>query len=194
MRTLIINGSSEPSGLDGWVARYGARLAEHLDAEQGGPLEAAELDDVEIIDLAGLGIKACTGCWSCWWATPGLCVLKDGMSVLYPKVIAADLVVWVVPLALGAQNALTKKAQERLIPLMHPYIEMVSGESHHRRRYESYPDMALVVQPGPDDCEEDLVIAKRLFERFALNFRSRLSYFATTARDPKEAADETLSA
>jgi multimeric flavodoxin WrbA len=116
------------------------------------------------------------------------------MAGLYPKVVAADLVVWAVPLVLGAQNALTKKAQDRMIPLLHPYIELVSGESHHRRRYARYPDLALVVEPGLEDGERDVATVRRLFERFALNCRSRLSFFATTSMDPKEAADETRSA
>jgi len=184
MRILVLNGRSSSTGsrLDSWIARYLAKIREE---ERG--------DEVEVIDLRSLDIRTCTGCWTCWWATPGRCAFRDGMAGLYPKVIAADLVVWAVPLVLGAQNALVKKTQDRLIPLLHPYIELVAGESHHRRRYAHYPDIALVVEPGPGDGEEDLVIVRGLFERFALNFRSRLSFFATTHDDTEEAADETRS-
>jgi multimeric flavodoxin WrbA len=186
MKTLILNGASEPdgSGLDRWVARYQERLAETE-------------DQVETIALKDLGLKTCTGCWSCWWATPGSCVLKDGMQALYPRILEAQRIVWAVPLVLGAQNALVKKTQDRMVPLIHPYIELVGGECHHRRRYRNYPVHALIVEAAEDegsDSPEDLALVHRLFERFAINFRSKLVYFSTTAKKPKEAADETLSA
>lgn len=178
MKTLILDGSPEDGGLDVWIKRYAARLTE-------------KHPGVETVALRELGIRTCTGCWSCWWATPGRCVHKDGMETLYPKIIASDLIVWATPLVLGAQCALTKKAQDRMIPLIHPYFELVQGESHHRRRYAHYPSFALVVDPAGTDGEADLALVRRLFERFALNFRSGLAWFATTAEVPEEAADET---
>ena len=183
MKTLILNGAPEPdgSGLDRWVARYQERLAE----TEG---------QVETVALRDLGLKTCTGCWSCWWATPGNCVLKDGMQDLYPRIMNAERIVWAVPLVLGAQNALVKRAQDRMVPLIHPYIELVGGECHHRRRYRNYPVHALIVEAAEDDSPEDLSLVRSLFERFTLNFRAKLVYFTTAGKDPKEAADETLSA
>lgn len=29
-------------------------------------------------------IKACLGCWTCWWKTPGRCVHKDALAESYP--------------------------------------------------------------------------------------------------------------
>jgi multimeric flavodoxin WrbA len=186
MKTLILNGALEPdgSGLDQWVVRYQERLAERDDR-------------VETIALKDLGLKTCTGCWSCWWATPGSCVLKDGMQALYPRILEAQRIVWAVPLVLGVQNALVKKAQDRMVPLVHPYIEVVDGECHHRKRYKNYPAHVLIVEGGEaggSESPEDLALVRSLFERFALNFRSKLVYFSTTAKKPEEAADETLSA
>lgn len=157
---------------------------------------ALESRGVEVarVALAGLGVKPCTGCWSCWLATPGRCVRKDGLESIYPKVLAADLVVWAFPLVLGAQNALTKTVQDRMIPLLHPYIELVAGECHHRGRYARYPLLAAVVAPGNGDGPEDILLVRTLFERFALNFRSRPVFFSTVRDTPEEAADASRSA
>jgi hypothetical protein len=126
--------------------------------------------------------RFCTGCWSCWWATPGLCAHKDDMAGLYPKMVEADLVVWASPLILGTVSALLKKAQDRFIPLAHPYIKVVEGECHHRHRYQKNADIGLIVGPTADDDEEDLRIAREFFRRFSLN--SRTAFRLSSPRQP----------
>src|ERR1035437_3288965 len=101
--------------------------------------------EVTRIDLRDLDIKFCTGCWSCWWATPGKCVFRDHMLQIYPEMVAAELIIWASPLILGHVSALTKTAQDRFIPLAHPYIEVVDGECHHRKRYEHNANVGLFV-------------------------------------------------
>lgn len=177
MRILLLNGESEPgkSRLGSWLKEFVADMT----------LNGVAVDTAE---LSAIRMKACMGCWTCWWATPGLCVIKDDMASLYPKIIDADAVVWAIPLVLGAQSALVKIAQDRMIPLVHPYMELVGGESHHRKRYERYPLTAAVVDPAAEDGAEDVAIVRSLFERFSLNMRSRLAAFATTDSVPAEAA------
>jgi multimeric flavodoxin WrbA len=181
MKVTLLNGNAggPGTGHDPWLNRFGATL------EKNGARLCR-------IDLRDLGVKACTGCWSCWWATPGLCVHKDGMERVYRASLEADLLVWVAPMVLGAQNALTKKTQDRMIPLIHPYIELVNGECHHRKRYDRYPNLGLIADPGTEDEKEDLDLIRTLFERFALNFRSGLRFFTTTKHNPEEAAHEAI--
>jgi len=183
MKILILNGDNGPGNSP--LAAY----LEHF--ETGLRAGGAEYSR---IDLAELEVSYCTGCWSCWWATPGRCVFKDGMEAIYPAFLQADLVVWASPLVLGTVPALVKKTQDRLIPLVHPYIELVDGECHHRRRYPGYPDFGLILAPEAMDGPEDLAGVRRLFERFALNLRSRLALFATIGGVPEEAAREALAA
>lgn len=184
MKTLILNGSPAPdgAGLDAWIDTYAEELR-------------AAGHEAETQDLRSLGVRTCTGCWSCWWACPGACVLKDGMEALYPRILSADLVVWAFPLMLGTANALTKVVQDRCIPLVHPYIEVENGECLHRRRYAHVPDFAVVLQPSQDDDQDDIDRTVRLFRRFARNFRCTLRFaHSTAAVTPKEAADETAAA
>jgi multimeric flavodoxin WrbA len=116
------------------------------------------------------------------------------MATLYPKMVKADLVVWASPLILGTISALTKKAQDRFIPLTHPYVELVDGECHHRHRYAHNADVGLIVEATADDTEADLAIVRRFFERFSRNTRTKLRLFATTATPIEEATHEALAA
>lgn len=183
MKILILNGDSHPGN---------SPLAAYLEGFETG-LKTRQAE-VTRFDLAALDIRFCTGCWSCWWATPGRCVFRDGMEAIYPAFLEAELVVWAAPLVLGTVPALVKKTQDRLIPLIHPYIQLVDGECHHRKRYGRYPDLGLILEPKPEDGRADLDVVRRLFERFALNMRCRLAFFSTTDGNPGEAVREALAA
>jgi multimeric flavodoxin WrbA len=178
---LILNGNPTPSSFDDYLARFAQAMV-----ERGHPAKR--------IDLRDLRLRYCVGCWTCWWKTPGLCAMKDDMTAIYPKMAAADLVVWASPLVLGTVSALTKQVQDRFIPLAHPYIELVDGECHHRHRYVHNADLGLIVAPSADDTEEDVTIARTFFERFSRNTRTRLRLFATCNTPVEEAAHEALAA
>jgi multimeric flavodoxin WrbA len=180
MYCLILNGNPAPSGFDAYLADFAAEL------QRSG-------HRVRQVDLRDLNVHTCTGCWSCWWKTPGLCAVKDDMPGLYPEMVKADLLVWASPLILGAVSALLKKAQDRFIPLAHPYIELVDGECHHRHRYRHNADLGLIVGPTADDTEEDLSITRRFFERFSRNTRTKLKLFATTTTTVAEAVHAALA-
>jgi hypothetical protein len=81
-----------------------------------------------------------------------------------------------------------------MIPLVHPYITLVDGESHHRARYAHYPRHALALVPGAGDGPEDLELTASLFSRFALNMKSGVDYWTSTATRPEEAADAAIGA
>jgi multimeric flavodoxin WrbA len=178
---LILNGNPAPSSFDDYLARFGQTMV-------------AEGHRAERIDLRDLRLRYCVGCWTCWWKTPGLCALKDDMAIIYPKMAAADLVVWASPLVLGTVSALTKQVQDRFIPLAHPYIELVDGECHHRHRYAHNADLGLIVAPSADDTEADVAIVRAFYERFSRNTRTRLRLFATHNTPAEEAAHEALAA
>ena len=181
MKILVMNGNAVPSGFDDYLARFTRAAIEHG-------------HEAERIDLRDLKLRTCIGCWTCWLKTPGLCAMKDDMVALYPKMVAADLLVWASPLVLGTISALAKTAQDRMVPLIHPYVELVDGELHHRHRYAHNADVGVIVAPGADDTEEDLAIVRAFFERFSRNTRTRLRLFATSNIPAEEAAREALAA
>jgi multimeric flavodoxin WrbA len=181
MYCLVLNGNPEPSAFDDYLESFTTALQ-----RQGHQSRR--------IDLRCLDVKYCNGCWSCWWATPGLCARNDDMVSLYPELVKADLVVWASPLILGAITSLLKKVQERFIPLAHPYVLIADGECHHHHRYAHNADIGLIVGPTADDTEEDLTIARALFQRFSLNTRTRLKVFATPATPIEEVIHDALAA
>lgn len=124
-------------------------------------------------------INYCTGCWSCWWKTPGICPQKDDMPEFYSNYMNSDLVLHFSPMKMGFISSLLKTINDRTIPLIHPFMTVVNGECHHKKRYEKYPKLGLIVDPLDSD-EEDLEITKELYQRMALNLKTELSVFTTT--------------
>ena len=82
--------------------------------------------------LVDLKIKYCQGCFGCWVKTPGMCVIKDDMERIYPSIIKSDLLLMVSPLKMGFINEVLKKTEDRMIPLLHPYFEIIKNESHQK--------------------------------------------------------------
>ncbi len=149
---------------------------------------------VELFHLQKMNLHYCTGCWSCWWKTPGRCSLKDDGEQIFRSVIHSDFLIFASPLIAGFISSSLKKITDRLIVLLHPYIQLVNGESHHRKRYASYPQFGLVIEKEPDTDQEDLTILNDIYDRFALNFHTRRKYLKIMGQDQiEEIIHETCS-
>jgi multimeric flavodoxin WrbA len=182
MRITLVNGEPDPqSAFDLYVRELAARMG-------------AQGHDVAEITLRDIDLHGCTGCFGCWLKTPGECVQHDAGADLCRAVINSDLLVFAAPMHMGYPSALLKRSVERLIPLLHPYIEIEGGEMHHRKRYERYPDVALIVSAGSDTNAEDLDLTRELWGRMARNFKSRLALFAVADRSSEEVANELVAA
>jgi len=132
--------------------------------------------EIEHIKLSELDLSACTGCWSCWWKTPGRCAVKDDAETVFKSVINADFVLFASPLSAGFTSSLLKLITDRLIVLLHPYIQMIHKESHHRKRYDHYPKIGLLLEKEPDTNQEDIEIISDIYKRLAINFHSELVF------------------
>ena len=182
MKIVIVNGEPDvTAAFDGYVRDIAARL--------GG-----SGNDVTELTLRDMDLRGCTGCFGCWVKTPGECAQHDAGAELCRTVINSDLVVFAAPMRMGYPSALAKRAVERLIPLLSPYMEVEGGELHHRKRYDRYPDLALIVSAGSDTDAEDLALTQELWGRLARNFKSRLAWFAVADRSSREVADELVAA
>ena len=100
--------------------------------------------------------------------------------------------IFAAPLAFGFMHSLAKTVQERMIPLLLPYAEIVMGETHHVLRYETTPELAFLYKPEPDTDEEDVQINRDIFERYSLNFRSNCIFFQSIKKPSSEIIHETL--
>jgi hypothetical protein len=117
-------------------------------------------------------INACIGCWTCWLKTPGRCAMKDQMIKSYPDYINSDTVILLMDTAQGFISHQAKAFLDRIIPLYHPYIEIVDRECHHLARYECYPDMVFYYDTEGLINQEERVIEDYLY-RTAYHFKSK---------------------
>ncbi len=163
MNIIILNGNPDPKqkDLDRYIKDLGAKLT-----ARGHVFQSFLLREMDI--------RQCIGCWSCWLKTPGLCTHRDDMPVIYKAVMAADLAILASPVIMGFMSALLKRANERFIPLIHPYIAFAEGECHHRRRYDRYPGLSILLHRGPDTDDDDISIITDIYKREAINFKTSL--------------------
>ena len=155
-------------------------------------VEGLKLDDHEIkmLTLINMDIKFCTGCWSCWWGpTPGECIFKDDSHTVCREYINSDLTIFISPIIMGFSSAILKKTQDKLIPLLHPYIEFVQGECHHIKRYDWYPKIGLILDKNPGTDKDDIQITSDMFHRFALNLKTELAFVNLTEQRVEEVQD-----
>ncbi len=173
MNILIMNGSPAVSGLN--------KKLHELEAV----LEKAGHSSHELT-LRDMKYSPCRGCFSCWVKNPGKCVFKDDGDQMCRQVINADMVIMASPLIMGYPSALIKNALDRIIPLIHPYLESVDNEAHHMKRYESYPAWGLLLEKEEDTDEEDMAIVNEIFRRASINLRSTMKFITTTERPFEE--------
>lgn len=142
MKVLALNSS--PRGKDQSKTEL---MLDHLAA---GLREAGA--DVEIVHLRQKNVRNCIGCYTCWTKTPGICLHQDDMTrELYPKWLAADLVVYASPLYHFTVNATLKAFIERTLPILLPFFEEHKGRTHHPLRHGMPAVVMLSVAGFPDD-------------------------------------------
>ena len=148
---------------------------------------------VTTLHLREMDIRQCIGCWGCWVKTPGVCIVKDDSYDVCREYINSDLVVFTSPVIMGYTSALLKKAQEKLLPLVLPYFEMVQNEVHHLARYDKYPLMGLLLEKSKDTDEEDIKIISDIYRRDAINVKTSFCFTRLTSDPVEEVANEINS-
>jgi hypothetical protein len=120
-------------------------------------------------------------------------VTKDRSQDVRREYINSDLVLFASPIIMGFTSALLKKANDKLLPLLLPYIELVYNECHHVSRYEKYPMTGLLLEKAADSDEEDVRIISAIYMRNAINLKTTLSFTRLTDDPVEEVANEINS-
>jgi multimeric flavodoxin WrbA len=181
MKITILNGNPQPTVFDEYLAQLTAVLE-------------AQGHAVTRLDLRDMTLRYCIGCWGCWVKTPGECV-KDEESLDMDRIIInSDFVLWASPLKMGFPTELLKRAFDKHLPLIHPYMEVDQGEAHHLKRYARYPRLGLLLEKEASTDARDLQIVTNIHCRTALNFKTRLDFSLTTETSAEDLARRITSA
>jgi hypothetical protein len=157
MKALIFDGS--PAG-DSTGSRISAMLV---------PLLAAKGYEAELVVLRDKTLGHCRGCFQCWLKTPGVCIIDDDNRELSRKFIQSDLTIFLTPVAYGAYSPELKRMLDHLIANISPFFTTIDGETHHKMRYDRYPDVMIAGWlDRPDPMQEALF--SHLAWRNTINF------------------------
>ncbi|MFH2102500.1 MAG: hypothetical protein ABIJ39_03990, partial [Chloroflexota bacterium] len=175
MNITILNGNPVSSPFDTYLTQVQSGLE-------------GEDHTVTRLDLRDMPLRYCVGCWGCWVKTPGECVNRDASLEMGRAVIQSDFTLWAAPLKMGFPAALLKMANDKHLPLIHPYMVVDHGEAHHLKRYARYPRLGLLLEKEAATDERDLQIVTAVYCRTALNFKTRLEFCLTTETSAAEVA------
>lgn len=177
MKIVILEGSPNKSGSSNLLAdcfRQGAEEAGHT---------------VEIVDAAHADIHPCTGCIHCGYEGP--CIQKDAIERIRPKILSADMMVFVTPLYYYGMSAQLKILIDRFcafnssIQRKHMKSALLAAawnsdgwtfealESHYKTlvRYLNLQDMGMVLGHG---CGTPSMTQHSEFPQQAYNLGNRL--------------------
>jgi len=90
--------------------------------------------EVELYYTQKLKVRPCSGDLHCWFQKPGICIHKDDMQSLYPKLREADVWVFATPVYFDGVSGTMKNLMDRFVPLILPFLELRDGHCAHARR------------------------------------------------------------
>ncbi len=127
----------------------------------------------ETIYLREKNIQYCSGCFSCWTKTPGVCIHKDDMPELLEKSRQANIWVYATPLYSYTVSAQMKTYMDRVLPLVQPYLVKEGDQYVHPMRHpEAWPKKLVVIStcgfPEPHHFSGLTETFQRLTSRSAL--------------------------
>lgn len=165
MKIAVINGS--PRGRDSIT---NLMVTSFL---RGAEQEGAE---TVTIFLAEKELKHCKGCFACWAATPGACVIKDDdMAEIISKTEGAEILVLATPLKYANISSMLKVFIERMLIFANPYIMTdQAGETRHPKKTTEaessfYRAKLVAIANGGLGQRGHFQVLSHWMERLALN-------------------------
>jgi len=179
MKITILNGN--PDKNDTTFESYIEKLTNALTSKEYR---------VTVFKLRDMDIKQCTGCFRCWMETPGKCVEKDQSGEVCKEYINSDFVLFTSPIIMGFPSALLRKAQEMLLPLIHPYYIVANNGVQHLSRYDKYPPVGLILEKAKDTDDQDIKIISDIYQHHTFNSMDAFRFAKLTSGPIEEVTDE----
>jgi len=174
MKVLIINANPKETyeAFDLYLEALKASLEE-------------KMNEVKVIPLRRFSFHDCIGCYSCWLKTPGICCFQDGMEEILKEYLAADTVVFASPIIMGFISASLKCVNDRMLPVMHPFLQPREDRMSHFLRYSHYPE-AILLLDDPRDGAEGTNGSIALIEKVYENSQRGMRRFLNTGQSIEE--------
>ena len=130
----------------------------------------------QVFLVRDMHIQYCCGCFGCWVKTPGKCIQDDDMPLLLKSIINSDLTVFISPINMGFVSSGIKRVNDKMIPLVHPYIGIFGGECHHFKRYDKYPKLGLILVDKKGYTQDVHETITAIYKRLAINLKTELAF------------------
>lgn len=187
MKITVINGS--PKGRDSIT---NIMVTAFLNGARKAGAETVN------IFLAEKEIRHCNGCFACWFATPGQCVIKDDdMADVLSQGEGSEILVLATPLKYANIASMLKVFIERLLVFANPYIlKDQAGEHRHPKKLPEaesslYRSNLVLIANGGLGQRAHFQVISHWIKRLALNNLSEVvgEFFAAQGpllADPPE--------
>lgn len=103
-------------------------------------------------------INYCTGCYGCWFKTPGECVIKDGYSTLGERYTRDGKVYIISKCYYGCYSPKVKASYDRMLGLLLPSIKIDKLFQRHKNRYKKKIKLGVIFYG--DTTEEERSLAE----------------------------------
>ena len=160
MKAVILDGSNKND-------LTGQHVSNALTAE----LEARGWE-IEHLQLCETKIGNCAGDFFCWIRNPGLCNVNDANRLIAASIANCQLLVYLTPITFGGYSSSLKKMVDHQIQNVLPFFQQVNGETHHQKRYPTYPDFLAIGWMDQPDAQSESIF-RHLAYRNSINFYAK---------------------
>lgn len=161
MRVLLINGSPRCEN---------SNTLKISDAFIKGLMHDRNKHEIETVTIGSRNIHPCSGCFACWYATPGVCSIKDDMQSILELYNQSDLVIWSFPLYYFGMPSGVKAFMDRLMPNNLPSFERKeNGAIRHPQRNSNRKKHILISTCGFHLISSNYEALEKQFELFCGN-------------------------
>ena len=118
---------------------------------------SAVLPDTSGFSVIDANQKAacCQGCFRCWLASPGQCVMKDDLQTVGAQIGNCEKVIILSRCCYRGFSPGVKKVLDRAISLSLPFFTYRGGHVHHPSRYQNRPTFTVCFYGAVTDFERE---------------------------------------
>ena len=141
---------------------------------------SAVLPDTSGFSVIDANKKAacCQGCFRCWLASPGQCVMKDDLQTVGAQIGSCEKAIIFSQCCYGGFSPGVKRVLDRAISLSLPFFTYRGGRVHHPLRYQNRPAFLACFYGAATDFERETAAKLVEVNRVNMGFSAAQTFFA----------------